>query len=135
MFAELKGNSGVSTSWVLMKEYKTVIKNPKEQAITDLHVPNGSCDIAVQSHEFGHISSPQGCRHFLDFKFRSRLKENKCDVIAAPPETMEKLKCIIRISSSSICLEFYRFIEFVNRIQLALKMHNMTSKTRTIAFC
>ena len=34
----LKGNSWLNTSWAQMKENE----NPKERAITDLHVPTGS---------------------------------------------------------------------------------------------
>ena len=71
-----------------MKEHE----NPKERAITDLHVPTGSWDIEAQSQEFGHTSSPQGSRHFLDFRSRSRLKEVKYDVITAPPKIMKQLK-------------------------------------------
>ena len=58
-----KGNFGVNTSWAAMKEHE----KSKRTSINDLHVPTGSSDITVQSHEFGHITSPQGCRHFLDF--------------------------------------------------------------------
>ena len=47
---DLKGNSGFRTSWAQMKEHEKF----KGRAITDLHLPAGSCDIAVQSH----ISSP-----------------------------------------------------------------------------
>ena len=52
------------------------MKYPKEQAITDLHMPTGSSDIKGQSHNHGH-------QHFLDFKPHSHLNEDQHGVLVA----------------------------------------------------
>ena len=119
----LKGNSHRKKVKLKWKS----LKSAKRRAITDLNVPNGSCDIPFQSQEFGQ----DGHRHFVGFQPRFHLNMTSQMQYC---KTMKKWKCNILGFFCLICLKFCRLLELGKWFRLISNFIAMATKIKMIVY-